>query len=630
MAEERAATGVLLPGGAPGGEVPAGYKRAEIGVIPENWDVVSLGDIAEIKNGATPSTHVSANWNGSIPWCTPTDITNSPGKYLTGTTRSITQQGLVSCGTSLLPVGALLLCTRATIGEIKIASIFVCTNQGFKSLVCTKQVHNEFLYYLILALKPRLIRQAIGSTFMEVGKRSLASMQMQTPPLREQRAIAEALSDVDKLIESLEVLIAKKRAVKTAAMQELLTGKTRLPGFSGEWDRRLLGEIVSIRDQKVLPSLMDPDTPCVELDHIGQENGRLTNPSTAEYSTSSKYCFLTGDVLFGRLRSYLRKFWHADRNGICTTEIWPLVVAPEQMDGSFLYLLIQTERFMEAASISYGTHMPRADWSVVCNLEFSLPSLGEQRAIAAVLSDMDAEIAALERRRDKTRALKQGMIQQLLTGKIRLIESAETTTRRASATSTERKHNWQFNEAVVIAVLTKHFGNKKYPLSRIRYTKLSYLLHRHAEGRAEGYLKKAAGPYNPSTRYGGPEKIALTNDYVCIHNNNRYSGFIAGENVTKAEIYFVKWYGEDCLKWLDQFRYEKRDELELLTTVDLAVEELREAGKIVSVECVKKVIHNDMEWKAKLNRSVFSNTNIARAIEKCRRLFGTGSERPKT
>ena len=120
-------------------------------VSSETWVTTTLGEIADIRNGATPSTRISANWDGSIPWCTPTDITNASGKYLTETARSITEKGLAGCGASLLPAGALLLCSRATIGEIKIASSPICTNQGFKSLVCTKQVHNEFLYYLILS-----------------------------------------------------------------------------------------------------------------------------------------------------------------------------------------------------------------------------------------------------------------------------------------------------------------------------------------------------------------------------------------------------------------------------------------------------------------------------------------------
>jgi type I restriction enzyme S subunit len=163
----------------------------------------------------------------------------------------------------------------------------------------------------------------------------------------------------------------------------------------------------------------------VELEHIGQGNGRLLEVSTARNSTSSKYRFFNGDVLFGRLRSYLRKFWHADRDGICTTEIWPLMVDASQADSGFLYSIVQSDRFVEAASISYGTHMPRADWNVMKNFEVCLPPLPEQRAIATVLSDMDAELAALERRRDKIKQIKQGMMQQLLTGRIRLVEPPE-------------------------------------------------------------------------------------------------------------------------------------------------------------------------------------------------------------
>ena len=280
---------------------------------------------------------------------------------------------------------------------------------GFKS----------YLQY-VPAFRSALTRMATGISVYAISRKQLADVVLALPSPSEQVAIVAVLSDVDKLIESLEALIAKKRAVKTAAMQQLLTGITRLPGFSDEWETKCVGDVASVRDQKVLPSCVEANTLCVELDHIGQGSGRLTVHSTAESSTSSKYCFATGDVLFGRLRPYLRKFWHADRSGICTTEIWPLVVDPKQCNGGFLHLMVQTERFMEAASISYGTHMPRADWEVVRNLEISLPSLGEQGAIVAVFADIDAEIVALEHRLAKVRAVKQGMMQQLLTGRIRL------------------------------------------------------------------------------------------------------------------------------------------------------------------------------------------------------------------
>ena len=199
---------------------------------------------------------------------------------------------------------------------------------------------------------------------------------------------------------------------------------TNLQRFSGEWKTKRLGDIASIRNQKVLPASVNPNTPCVELDHIGSGDGQLLKRATAEYSTASKYCFFAGDVLFGRLRSYLRKFWLADRDGICTTEIWPLMVDTKQIDNAFLHAIVQSDQFFALANISYGTHMPRTDWTVMRNFTVMLPPIQEQRAIAEVLSDVDRLLTALEVLIAKKRAIKQSVMQQLLTGKTRLPGSA--------------------------------------------------------------------------------------------------------------------------------------------------------------------------------------------------------------
>ena len=192
------------------------------------WVTTTLGETADIRNGATPSTQITAFWNGSIPWCTPTDITGTPGKYLLTTERSITAEGLTSCAASLLPAGALLLCSRATIGEIKIAASPVCTNQGFKSLLCKDGVSNEFLYYLLVTLKPQMIKRAIGSTFLEIGKRDVAAIEVRLPPCNEQHAITSILCDIDAGIAALEQRRDKTRAIKQGMMQQLLTGRVRL------------------------------------------------------------------------------------------------------------------------------------------------------------------------------------------------------------------------------------------------------------------------------------------------------------------------------------------------------------------------------------------------------------------
>ena len=193
-----------------------------------DWEVKRLGEVADIISGGTPRTGVPAYWDGGIRWCTPTDITGTAGKYLSETERTISQAGLANCSARLVPAGTLLLCSRATIGELKIAAREVCTNQGFKSLIVKRGVGNEFLYYLLLTMKPRMVERAIGSTFLEISKKDTASLEVKLPLFDEQTAIAAVLSDMDAELAALEQRLGKTRALKQGMMQELLAGRTRL------------------------------------------------------------------------------------------------------------------------------------------------------------------------------------------------------------------------------------------------------------------------------------------------------------------------------------------------------------------------------------------------------------------
>lgn len=192
------------------------------------WEHTELGAMCEIVSGGTPSTTNPSFWGGDIMWCTPTDITSQNGKYLVDTERRITEAGLDGSSATLLPRGALLLCTRATIGDVKIAASPVATNQGFKSLICRNEVNNEFIYYSLLQNKSRLVELGVGSTFLEVSKHDVASFTLPIPPEQEQRAIATVLSDVDAEITALQARRDKTKAIKQGMMQELLTGRVRL------------------------------------------------------------------------------------------------------------------------------------------------------------------------------------------------------------------------------------------------------------------------------------------------------------------------------------------------------------------------------------------------------------------
>ena len=410
---------------SPEARVPAGYKRTEVGVIPEDWEVKRLGSIADIVNGATPNTQIAAYWNGHVPWCIPTDITSTPGKHLLATERRITDEGLESCGASLLPVGTLLLCSRATIGEVKIAATQMCTNQGFKSLICKNGVSNEFLYYLLLTLKSKIVKRSTGSTFLEIGKHEIASIEVMLPPYREQLAIAGALSDVDDLIKSSEALIAKKKTIKQATMQQLLTGKTRLPGFSGEWEMKLVsdfGEIVTGATPRTeIHAFWGGRYPWITPTDITSRRDMVTSERMITKEGLDSIRRLPANSVLITCIASIGKNAILKATGGCNQQI-NAIIPNGSYSAEFIYYLFEyNTKYLFAKSGTTATSI--VSKTVFSKLCFKIPLIDEQLAIATTLSDIDAEIASLEQRLDKTHAIKQGMMQQLLTGRTLLVKS---------------------------------------------------------------------------------------------------------------------------------------------------------------------------------------------------------------
>lgn len=402
-------------------EVRPGYKQAEVGVIPEDWAVPFLrqhllqdATYGVVKAGAFQRTGVPMLRggdikNGSIAEDQPLISAEKSQEY----SRTVLREQDVVIALVGYP-GETAVIPKRLVG----ANI----SRAVGLLRPARNLRPEFLACYLNSPDGRkeFLRPSAGSAQIVVNLGALNRLRLPLPTLREQRAIAAALSDVDALLGGLDRFIAKKRDLKQAAMQELLTGQTRLPGYHGEWEVVEFGEVAMIRNEKIVGREVSPSTPCVELDSISQGSGRILSTTTAG-PASSKYRFKRGDVLFGRLRAYLRKFWLAGFDGLCSTEIWPLTPVNDRLVPTFLHLLVQTNQFVEAAAVAYGTHMPRSDWGVLRKLSVSLPPASEQAAIAAVLSDMDAELAGLEARREKTRDLKQGMMQELLTGRTRLV-----------------------------------------------------------------------------------------------------------------------------------------------------------------------------------------------------------------
>ena len=370
------------------------------------WKKAKIGELTDIVNGGTPSTAIAEYWNGGINWCTPSDITKKKTKYLSNTEKTITEKGLSESSASLLPIGTILLCSRATIGEMSIAASEMATNQGFKNLICKKDVDNEFLYYALFPLRNKMLELAIGTTFLEISKSALQSIEVIIPAdIIEQTAIAGALSDVDSLISSLQKLIEKKKAIKQGAMQELLTGKKRLPGFYREWRIVQIGETLNIghgQSQKTVENRFGKYPILATGGCIGYANDFLWDkPSvligrkgTIDKPQYADYPFWTIDTLF-----YTKIF--------------------DGYDAKFIYYkfcMIDWQQYNEASGV------PSLNATTIENLQIIVPEKDEQQAIAQLLSDIDSEIEQLEKKLVKYQQIKQGMMQELLTGRIRLKE----------------------------------------------------------------------------------------------------------------------------------------------------------------------------------------------------------------
>lgn len=618
------------------GGIPAhsSSKRTEVGVIPDDWDVLPLRSLVRCFSGGTPRMSDKRFWGGEIPWVTSKDM-----KVLRLSDAIDHVKALaIGRGTRLVDPGAILIVVRgmSLLHSLPVALVEqpVAFNQDLKALVPQSDVNPEFILgWLQVAQAPILLltsEATHGTKRLPTG--DLLATKIPVPSFDEQRSIAEALADVDGLIGALEKLIVKKQAIKQATMQQLLTGKIRLPGFAGKWETKRLADLGPFSKGRGIrrDQVSDEGVPCVRYGELYTRYHDYVMAPISRVSTAVARTALpitNGDLLFagsgetaeeiGRCAAYLGE-------GPAYAGGDTVVLSPRGQNSMYLgHLMNQRPVAVQKARFGQGDAVVHISARNLAQVEISLPFVEEQAAIAAVLSDIDSEIAVLERRQDKTREIKQGMMQQLLTGQVRLVVRPQARAAQAQAESKEMKaHSWAFNEAVLISTLAKHFGSEQFPLGRKRYTKLCYLLHRHAEKQAEGYLKKAAGPYNPRTKYGGPERIAVENGYVREHASGPYRGFVAANNIAQAEGYFGKWYGADCIQWLEQFRFKKNDDLEVLATVDMAAEELRAAGTRVNVDSVKDVIRGHPEWQAKLDRPVFSDANIGKAIETSRTLFG--------
>jgi type I restriction enzyme S subunit len=412
--------------------IKQGYKQTEIGIIPEDWEVKQLKDIFKLKNGYGFSS-VFFSDTGVIV-ITPGNFKLDGGLFfnLRNTTRysgeylpsmKFEKGDLLIVMTDLTPNCNLL----GKPGFINTTEEIILHNQRIgKIILITNLVDRNYLYRFFLSesYAKRMKETATGSTVRHTSNASIYNTFIPIPPLKEQTAIATALSDIDALIGELDKLIAKKQGIKQATMQQLLTGKKRLAGFSGEWEVKRLGDVADI---------IGGGTPSTFVSNYW--NGNINWFTPTEIGTE-KYVFdsvrkITKDGLINCSAKILPigTILLTTRAGIgdisilkkeaCTNQGFQSFVTKDSFYNEFLYYLISTLKNVLIQNASGSTFLEISP-NKIKQIQISIPTIEEQTAIATILSDMDAEISQLEGRRAKMGELKQGMMQELLTGRIRL------------------------------------------------------------------------------------------------------------------------------------------------------------------------------------------------------------------
>ena len=287
-------------------------------------------------------------------------------------------------------------------------------------------ISNEYLYYLVQSKSflNLAMSDAVGTKMPRTSWKRLGGFEFLLPPLPEQRRIAEILSSVDDSIRATEAVMAQAERVKRGMMEDLLTDGLGSEAITRgavpkDWVPKVLHNVVVNYTTKWDGA--SREAPYVGLEHIGQDSGNLERLGSAAEVVSAKNVFKVGDVLFGKLRPNLKKYWQAEFEGICSTDI--LVLRPfGSILNEYLYYLVQSHPFLSLAiSDAVGTKMPRTSWKRLGGFEFLLPPLPEQRRITEILSSVDDQIAANRASAEQLRRLKRGLMDDLLTGRVRTV-----------------------------------------------------------------------------------------------------------------------------------------------------------------------------------------------------------------
>ena len=398
------------------GDMPEGYLRTRAGMMPLDWQSnLSAKDI--FRN------HTNKKHNGEFQVLSATQDRGIIPRSEVDIDIKYAEENIGSY--KKVEAGDFVISLRSFQGGIEYSEYEGLVSPAYTVLKATRPISDN--YYRAYFKTPDFISRLNGAVYgirdgKQIGFEDFGELAVHYPPLAEQQKIAEILATCDRMIELKQQLLEEKRRQKQWLMQKLLDPNSgvRLPGFEDRWASAQFGEIVTRSKSMVSATKCTEGTKCIELEHIEGGSGRLLGYCMAETQESNKCQFAAGDVLFGKLRPYLKKVAKAPFCGVCSSEIWVLRPCSDDISRDYLFYIAQCDRFMMVANTSSGTKMPRAEWSLVQNYVVELPSIAEQKAIAKVLATIGQENELLCAELEVWKQKKKALMQLLLTGLVRV------------------------------------------------------------------------------------------------------------------------------------------------------------------------------------------------------------------
>ena len=583
------------------------FKDTEVGRIPEDWKVKTIGDIFEFKNGLNASKDCFGFGSPIINYTDvyrqkPLGRSNIKGKVFLSKSDvkrfQVQKNDVFFTRTSETP-------EEVGYSSVLLEDVEDCVFSGFV-LRARPKLQVLAPAYCVYSFSTKQVRNAIinGCTYTTralTNGRVLSSIPIPIPPLAEQTRIATALSNIDALISELGILIEKKHAIKQGAMQKLLTGKKRLKGFSEPWVEKKLGEVGVLTKQSVNPQMF-PNTLFSEYSMPAFDNGQSPDFKYGNEMFSNRTVIDGETLLYNKLNVRQKRIWlvkECGQDSICSAEF--LAFKSNDIFLDLLKYILSTNRVTkDFIDMSKGTSnsQKRIQPADFLNYSIYFPKSGiEQKAIVSVLSSMDDEISALEAKREKFTTIKQGMMQQLLTGKIRLVNIvAKTNTTSA---------NVHFRRSVLAAEIAERLYEEP-TFGHVKMEKMLFLTERlcHIDIGSH-YHRDAAGPYDNRALRSIDSQLKKQKWFE-VRRTEKGNRYVPMQNCGKHKSYFDKYYSTVLPifeKIIDTFKTQNTERCEIVATLYSAWEDLLHSNKpFTDADIVNEVLNNWHESKKRISQ----------------------------